>query len=70
MCCLAGYGQERSSYQPVTAPLLSLIHIFALTATAFAEDIQTAIAAGMNAHVAKPIDVAVLQATLGKVLHP
>ena len=33
-------------------------------------DIQTAIAAGMNAHVAKPIDVAVLQATLGKVLHP
>ena len=24
----------------------------------------------MNAHVAKPIDVAVLQATLGKVLHP
>ncbi len=42
--------------------------IIALTANAFLEDIQTAIAAGMTAHVAKPIDVAVLQATLGKVL--
>lgn len=44
------------------------IPIIAMTANAFAEDIQSALAAGMNAHVAKPIDVKTLLVTLKKHL--
>lgn len=40
------------------------IPIIAMTANAFAEDRQAAFDAGMNAHVAKPIDMAVLLPTL------
>lgn len=44
------------------------IPIIAMTANAFAEDIQSALEAGMNAHVAKPIEMKVLLATLKKYL--
>ncbi len=44
------------------------IPIIAMTANAFEEDIQEAIAAGMDAHVAKPIDVQQLWSTLGREL--
>ena len=44
------------------------IPIIAMTANAFAEDIQAASAAGMTAHIAKPIDVGILKTTLYKVL--
>ncbi|MDO4497814.1 MAG: response regulator, partial [Bacteroidales bacterium] len=44
------------------------IPIVAMTANAFIEDKQAAAAAGMNAHVAKPIDVGVLMSTITKVL--
>lgn len=44
------------------------IPIIAMTANAFAEDVQAALEAGMNAHVAKPIDMDLLRAALGKVL--
>lgn len=40
------------------------IPIIAMTANAFAEDRQAALDAGMNAHVAKPIDMSVLLPTL------
>ncbi|WP_308589245.1 response regulator, partial [uncultured Oscillibacter sp.] len=40
------------------------IPIIAMTANAFAEDVQAALDAGMTAHVAKPIDVGVLKAAL------
>lgn len=40
------------------------IPIIAMTANAFAEDRQAALDAGMNAHVAKPIDMAVLLPTV------
>ena len=37
-----------------------------MTANAFAEDEKEALAAGMNAHVAKPLDVEVLRKVIGK----
>ena len=47
---------------------LSEIPIIAMTANAFTEDIQAAKDAGMNCHVAKPIDVKKLMQTLNEVL--
>ena len=44
------------------------IPIIAMTANAFAEDRQTALDAGMNAHVAKPIDMTVLMPTILRYL--
>ena len=44
------------------------IPIIAMTANAFADDIQAASAAGMTAHIAKPIDVDILKTTLYEVL--
>ena len=40
------------------------IPIIAMTANAFAEDEREALAAGMNAHVAKPIDLRMLARTV------
>ena len=45
------------------------IPIIAMTANAFAEDIQAAIDNGMNAHIAKPIDVRIVMETLAKFIH-
>ena len=42
--------------------------IIAMTANAFEEDKQKAFAAGMNAHIAKPIEVDSLLSTIAKVL--
>lgn len=47
---------------------LSSIPIIAMTANAFEEDRQEALKCGMNGHIAKPIDVANLFDTLGKIL--
>ncbi len=49
-------------------PLANTMPIIAMTANAFAEDINNALEAGMNAHVAKPVDMAVLEETVRKVL--
>jgi CheY-like chemotaxis protein len=40
---------------------LHTLPIVAMTADAFAEDVRKAMKAGMNGHVAKPIDIARLQ---------
>ena len=47
---------------------LADIPIIAMTANAFSEDVQKAKEAGMNAHVAKPIDMNVLKETLTEIL--
>ncbi len=47
---------------------LASIPILAMTANAFEEDRQEALRAGMNGHLAKPIDVKVLFDTLDKIL--
>ena len=44
------------------------IPIIAMTANAFEEDKQKALAAGMNAHIAKPFDLQVLLRTMEEVL--
>ncbi len=44
------------------------VPIIAMTANAFSEDIQASLAAGMNAHVSKPIDMEVLKKEVGRVL--
>lgn len=44
------------------------IPIIAMTANAFEEDRQNALKAGMNGHLAKPIDIPSLMETLGNIL--
>ena len=57
-------GAIRSSGHPQG----KTIPIIAMTANAFTEDIQDALKAGMDAHVAKPMDMAVLEETIRSVL--
>lgn len=45
------------------------IPVIAMTANAFTEDVEAAMTAGMNAHVAKPVDMEILRETLWKVLN-
>lgn len=51
-------------------PLGQTIPILAMTANAFSEDIQNSIAAGMNAHISKPIDIHVLERELSRYFTP
>lgn len=48
---------------------LASVPIIAMTANAFEEDKEKALQAGMNAHIAKPVDVKILFETLRKVIH-
>ena len=50
---------RRSSHE-----LAKTIPIIAMTANAFSEDIQHSLAAGMNAHVSKPVEMKVLEKTI------
>lgn len=45
-----------------------VIPIIAMTANAFEQDVKTAMEAGMDAHIAKPIDVNILYETLTQVM--
>ena len=47
---------------------LAQIPIIAMTANAFTEDIQAAKDAGMNSHIAKPLDIQKMIETLTEVL--
>lgn len=46
------------------------IPIIAMTADAYAEDVRRALDAGMNAHVAKPIDPGALYEELDRQINP
>jgi signal transduction histidine kinase len=47
-------------------PDAKTIPIIAMTANAYAEDVQAALASGMNAHIAKPINIPLLLSTLNR----
>ncbi|MEQ3217505.1 ATP-binding protein [Hominifimenecus microfluidus] len=47
--------------------LAKKIPIIAMTANAFSEDIQHSLAAGMNAHVSKPVEMKVLKKTIKSI---
>ena len=49
-------------------PAAKTIPIIAMTANAFAEDIQASLDAGMNAHISKPIDLEALEKTVRSVM--
>lgn len=49
-------------------PEAATIPIYAMTANAFTEDVSAALNAGMNGHIAKPIDTVILYQTLYKVV--
>lgn len=49
-------------------PEAETIPIYAMTANAFTEDVSAALNAGMNGHIAKPIDTKILYMTLRKVV--
>jgi len=45
------------------------VPIIAMTANAFTEDIQAALDNGMNAHIAKPVNLRIVMETLAKFIH-
>ncbi len=49
-------------------PDASSVPIFAMTANAFVEDVQAVLNAGMNEHIAKPLDLNVLLRVLNDYL--
>ena len=53
---------RRSSHE-----LAKKIPIIAMTANAFSDDIQHSLAAGMNAHVSKPVEMRVLEKTIRSI---
>ena len=67
MPVMNGYEAART-IRDSSHPLALTIPIIAMTANAFAEDIRDALEAGMNAHVAKPIDMALLEQTVRAVM--
>ena len=59
MPVMDGYEATRAIRASVH-PDANSIPILAMTANAFNEDVAAAVAAGMNGHIAKPIDVTAL----------
>ena len=67
MPLMNGYEAARA-IRSGTNPLGRTIPVIAMTANAFAADIQQSLVAGMNAHISKPMDMGVLRKTVVKVI--
>ena len=67
MPVMDGYTATRA-IRELPDPLLAGIPIIAMTANAFQEDIKKAEKAGMSGHIAKPLDIPSMKATLQQVL--
>ena len=68
MPTMNGYDATRA-IRALPNAYASGIPIIAMTANAFDEDKQNAIVAGMNGHIAKPIDIPKLLGTLSEILN-
>ena len=68
MPLMDGYTATRK-IRAMADPAIAGIPIIAMTANAFEEDRQLALAAGMNEHLAKPIEIPKLIATLARILN-
>ena len=67
MPVMNGY-EAAKAIRALNNPDLANVPIVAMTANAFSEDIQAAKEAGMNSHIAKPIDVSKMMETLAEIL--
>ena len=67
MPVMNGYDAAKA-IRKLNNPKKASIPIIAMTANAFEEDLKNAIAAGMNDHVAKPIDMSIFLPTMKKYL--
>jgi signal transduction histidine kinase len=67
MPVLDGYGAARA-IRALERPDAGTVPILAMTADAFADDVQRCLQAGMNGHIPKPIDPEVLCASLRAAL--
>ncbi|MCM1523623.1 MAG: response regulator [Ruminococcus sp.] len=67
MPVMNGYDATRL-IRSLPHPRAASVPIIAMTANAFAEDVRDALQAGMDAHVAKPVDIPVLEQTVRRVL--
>lgn len=67
MPVMDGYGATKLIRES-DHPQAATIPIIAMTANAFAEDVKNALDAGMNAHLSKPVDVDMLDKTVGEIL--
>lgn len=57
-------GDTILGYIEIRSILAGIIPIIAMTANAFAEDVQRCLDAGMNAHLAKPLDIEKVKKTI------
>ena len=67
MPVMNGYEAARA-IRNSSHPDAATIPIIAMTANAFSEDINDSIDAGMNAHIAKPLDMEKLESVYGEIL--
>ena len=67
MPVMDGY-EATKAIRALPNPALANIPIIAMTANAFNEDVQNAKDAGMNGHIAKPLDIPKMMETLQEVL--
>ena len=67
MPVLDGY-EAAKEIRALTRADAKTVPIVAMTANAYKEDVEQALAAGMNDHLAKPIDKVALMKTIGKII--
>ena len=67
MPVLNGYGATRA-IRAGEHPEAKTVPIIAMTANAFVDDVREALESGMDAHIAKPVQVDTLKSTIQQVL--